>query len=415
MVNQEEKNPNQPSIQETPTIEVSIDECKSPPAESFGERSVLQHASDHKEFLMSKQLTTEETHERLELERKVEFSVYEAGKALRELRDRRLYRSTHDTFEHYCRDRFNMRRAHPYRLILAASVYENLLEAAETKDAILPTNECQLRPLTRLPPEKQADAWRSAVDQGRGKVPTGKIVAMVVERVLERKQSKDLFHANAAVKIITNDHIHYKNLSGVWGIIQKVYEKTADVMLCSGIKNVSLELLQEIKLSSDDLDKLHKTISRVNRIYRQPNLEKTALLILNNLMRQAKQGLSEFEEKLLQFLEAEHGERRRDPRVLANFPVEIVSEAENKPIYQSACINLSANGIYISKIGGAHFEGEIELRLFLEPNSDGVKCSAQVVREDENGFGCKILHADSIDKMLSAISLYSKNVVSHLH
>ena len=44
-------------------------------------------------------LTTDEESDRLHLERKVERAFYEAGMALMQLRDRRLYRSTHSTFE----------------------------------------------------------------------------------------------------------------------------------------------------------------------------------------------------------------------------------------------------------------------------------------------------------------------------
>jgi hypothetical protein len=51
-------------------------------------------------------LTEEEQRDHLHLERKVERAFFEAGRALTELRDRRLYRSTHRTFEKYCRDRF---------------------------------------------------------------------------------------------------------------------------------------------------------------------------------------------------------------------------------------------------------------------------------------------------------------------
>jgi hypothetical protein len=47
------------------------------------------------------ELTQEEQSDRLHLERKVERAFFEAGKALTELRDRRLYRSTHKTFEEY--------------------------------------------------------------------------------------------------------------------------------------------------------------------------------------------------------------------------------------------------------------------------------------------------------------------------
>ena len=56
------------------------------------------------------ELSEAEQRDRLILERRVERAVFEAGKALAELRDRRLYRSTHKTFEEYCRDRFGHSR-----------------------------------------------------------------------------------------------------------------------------------------------------------------------------------------------------------------------------------------------------------------------------------------------------------------
>ncbi|MBD2249596.1 hypothetical protein H6G26_41215, partial [Nostoc sp. FACHB-888] len=45
------------------------------------------------------ELTEQEIRDRLHLERQVEKAFYLAGKALTELRDRKLYRSTHKTFE----------------------------------------------------------------------------------------------------------------------------------------------------------------------------------------------------------------------------------------------------------------------------------------------------------------------------
>ncbi|MBD2509476.1 hypothetical protein H6G91_19625 [Nostoc muscorum FACHB-395] len=47
-------------------------------------------------------------------ERKVERAFFEAGKALMELRDRKLYRSTHKTFEEYCRIRPWRWRSHRF-------------------------------------------------------------------------------------------------------------------------------------------------------------------------------------------------------------------------------------------------------------------------------------------------------------
>ena len=51
------------------------------------------------------ELSEEEQRLRLHLERVVERSFYEAGIALKQLRDRKLYRSSHSTFDLYCRDR----------------------------------------------------------------------------------------------------------------------------------------------------------------------------------------------------------------------------------------------------------------------------------------------------------------------
>ena len=56
------------------------------------------------------ELTDEEAAERHRLELTVERAFYEAGAALRQLRFRKLYRSTHRTFEEYCRDRFGFSR-----------------------------------------------------------------------------------------------------------------------------------------------------------------------------------------------------------------------------------------------------------------------------------------------------------------
>src|SRR5215471_844919 len=49
-------------------------------------------------------------------------SFVEVGRALQEIRDRRLYREQHATFEGYCRERFRMTRQHANRTIRAAVV-----------------------------------------------------------------------------------------------------------------------------------------------------------------------------------------------------------------------------------------------------------------------------------------------------
>ncbi|MEH2156763.1 hypothetical protein [Nostoc sp.] len=80
------------------------------------------------------ELTEEEQRDRLHLERRVERAFFEAGKALAELRDRRLYRSTHKTFEEYCRERFGHSRRQSYLLMDAAVVFDNLVEICDQID-----------------------------------------------------------------------------------------------------------------------------------------------------------------------------------------------------------------------------------------------------------------------------------------
>jgi hypothetical protein len=121
------------------------------------------------------ELTEEEQRDRLLLQRKVERAFFEAGKALMELRDRKLYRSTHKTFEEYCRvrpwrwrsHRFEHSRQQSNYLIAAAGVYENLTtigcqnvanENLTTNGSqILPTSERQVRPMTKLEPHEQQE------------------------------------------------------------------------------------------------------------------------------------------------------------------------------------------------------------------------------------------------------------------
>ncbi len=150
------------------------------------------------EVVLMEELTPAEESERLQLERQVERAFYNAGKALQQLRDRRLYRSTHKTFEEYCRDRFGFTRRHINYLIAGSLVVDNLKMGTngsqiETEDEmgtngsqILPTSERQVRPLTKLEPEEQLEAWQEAVEEAGGQVPSSRIVKDVVQRIRER-------------------------------------------------------------------------------------------------------------------------------------------------------------------------------------------------------------------------------------
>jgi len=88
---------------------------------------------------------------------------YKIGKALKEVRDERLYRQLlFDSFESYLKQRWDMSRSHGYRLIEAARIIDNLSPIGEK----LPENEAQLRPLIHLSPSDQCKIWRDFLATG---------------------------------------------------------------------------------------------------------------------------------------------------------------------------------------------------------------------------------------------------------
>lgn len=72
-------------------------------------------------------------------------SFVEVGRALQAIRDGRLYRATHRSFGEYCRDRWQMGRAHANRYIDGSTVVGLLSPIGD-----IPANESQARPLTRI-------------------------------------------------------------------------------------------------------------------------------------------------------------------------------------------------------------------------------------------------------------------------
>jgi hypothetical protein len=88
---------------------------------------------------------------------------YKIGKALKEVRDERLYRQLlFDSFKSYLKQRWDMSRSQGYRLIEAARIIDNLSPIGEK----LPENEAQLRPLIHLSPSDQCKIWRDFLATG---------------------------------------------------------------------------------------------------------------------------------------------------------------------------------------------------------------------------------------------------------
>lgn len=131
---------------------------------------------------MSEPLDSAERERRTELEAVIEHglrSFDETGRALREMRDSRLYKDTHDTFESYCAERWRISRSQAYRLIDAAAVVELVSPTGDT-----PANEAVARELVALQgsPDELRETWRRAVAE-HGSHPTAAQVRATIRGI----------------------------------------------------------------------------------------------------------------------------------------------------------------------------------------------------------------------------------------
>jgi hypothetical protein len=107
-------------------------------------------------------------------------SFVQVGQALKVIRDNRLYRTNHSTFQDYCGGVWRITRTYAYRQINAAVCYEQLKSTPSAR-AVLPLNESQLRPIVgRLKPNQWVKAWKQVVAESGSAAPTTKVVEKVV-------------------------------------------------------------------------------------------------------------------------------------------------------------------------------------------------------------------------------------------
>jgi len=101
----------------------------------------------------------------------------EVGQALLAIRDERLYRENHSTFEDYCRVRWALSRSRAYQFI----------DAAEVSTVVDVANEAQARELAGLPVETQCEVFAAAHEATEGK-PTASAIREAREVIAPRHE-----------------------------------------------------------------------------------------------------------------------------------------------------------------------------------------------------------------------------------
>jgi hypothetical protein len=283
------------------------------------------------EIVVTSELTTDEWRDRIFLERQVERAFYAAAKALKELRDRRLYRSTHSTFEDYCRSRFGFTHRHVNYLIAGSSVVDNLLgtigsqiqnldetgtngsqienpdEMGTIGSQILPTSERQVRPLVPLEPEQQRLAWQQAIEQAGGKIPSGRIVQDIVDKIRDRTKVPNPYRLGEICTLLPKDNPELKGKSGCWGVITHVGDYSCTLETWDAEYTVKIEHLKSVELLDNDCQFMQQLCVRLRRLHEIENRDSAVDWLCLGLGKQPKPYLSPLQEKLLADVEQEYG------------------------------------------------------------------------------------------------------------
>jgi hypothetical protein len=139
-------------------------------------------------------LTPAEATDLARLERRIEagIAIFDSvGRALAEIRDRRLYRATHASFDDYLLERWEFTRQRAAQLIGAAVVAANL----STSGLQPPATERQARPLAGLAAEAQAAAWAKAQEAAGTKQPKASDVERAAPRSLRGLSAEEQLEA----------------------------------------------------------------------------------------------------------------------------------------------------------------------------------------------------------------------------
>jgi hypothetical protein len=113
-------------------------------------------------------------------------SYVDAGRALREIRDRELFKLVAPTFEQFCLSRWKMTPQHANRIIAAAEVADDLEPTGSR-----PLTERQARPLAGVPREHRAAAFQEAIEMAGGGEPTSvEIETAARKRRIAKKKAK---------------------------------------------------------------------------------------------------------------------------------------------------------------------------------------------------------------------------------
>ncbi|MEH1785430.1 MAG: hypothetical protein V7L23_07520 [Nostoc sp.] len=158
--------------------------------------------------------------------------------------------------------------------------------------------------MTKLEPQEQQEAWLKAVELAGGKVPTGRIVKDVVQRIMERTKVPNTYQLEEVCQILAKDNPELRGKGGCWGIVSQVNEFSCTVKTWDGEYTVGLQHLKSYNYLPAECEQMQVICDRINRVY-SSGLEESVQKFLEMLGKLNRSYLTTLEEKLLSVLELE--------------------------------------------------------------------------------------------------------------
>ena len=191
-------------------------------------------------------------------------SFVDAGRALRIIKENKLYRDKYTTYDEYCQSRWGFTPQHANRLIKAETVVEKI--KSEPTGSVLPQCESQARAL--LKSENPADDWIKIQDKTQKEQPTAK----EIEQYLKEQRSDDAIDAEIVEERPGKSKpAHTPSL--LQTIVSTPYnrgERTGRAQVCVEADNDTVARLERLK---EQLDRPKASIVAQALIYMEKSLE----------------------------------------------------------------------------------------------------------------------------------------------
>jgi hypothetical protein len=110
--------------------------------------------------------------------------------------------------------------------------------------------------MTKLKPYQQQEVWLRAVELAGGKVPTGRIVKDVVQKIMERTKVPNTYQIGEVCQILAKDNPELRGKGGCWGIVVRGNDFSCTVKSWDGEYTVALQHLKSYNYLPNECEQM---------------------------------------------------------------------------------------------------------------------------------------------------------------